>query len=292
MHWRRPIRIRSQSWGKPANLALLLAGAIAGCGGRGDTPRQPRPTANADPREWLVPIPASSFVMGDARGEDNETPTRVEVGGFELMRYEVTNAQFRGFVSSTGYRTDPEKRGSGLVWQRTWRAVAGADWRHPRGPGTSIAGKDDHPVVQVSVEDAAAFCAHYGLRLPTEAEWELAARGNTDQRRYPWGSRDPQQGADAPANFGTLRCCAADASDGFRYTAPIGSFPTGVSPFGIHDMAGNVWEWTADTFLGRPNTAALRGGGWGNNPHCLRVSYRHGNRRDVGRDHIGIRCAR
>jgi formylglycine-generating enzyme required for sulfatase activity len=229
--------------------------------------------------------------MGDSEGEPGEAPKEEVVSAFSLMRYEVTNAQFRAFVAATGHRTDPEKRGVGLVWTGKWREVAGADWRHPRGPSSSIAGLDDHPVVQVSVKDAAAFCAHHGLRLPTEAEWELAARGLGDQRRYPWGMDEPRQGPDAKANFGTVKCCAASADDGYRYTAPVGSFVAGVSPFGIHDMAGNVWEWTADTFLGRDGTAALRGGGWGNDPYCLRVSYRHSNRRNVGRDHIGIRCA-
>jgi formylglycine-generating enzyme required for sulfatase activity len=239
----------------------------------------------------LVEVPGGRFVMGDPEGEPGEAPKEVEVAGFSLMRYEVTNAQFRAFVAATGHRTDPERKGRGLVWSGKWQPVDGANWRHPRGPRTSIAGLDDHPVVQVSVEDARAFCAHYGLRLPTEAEWELAARGTRDQRRYPWGMDAPVQGASARANFGTVSCCAASPADGFEYTAPVGSFPAGASPYGIHDMAGNVWEWTADSFLGRQGTAALRGGGWGNDPYCLRVSYRHGNRRDVGRDHIGIRCA-
>ena len=239
---------------------------------------------------WLVRIPGGTFTVGDPLGEPDEAPKQVVVASFLLMRYEVTNAQFAAFVRATGHRTHPELRGFGLVWDGRWRRVEGATWRHPRGPGSSIAGLGNHPVVQVSVEDALAFCRHHAMRLPTEIEWERAARGD-DRRRYTWGNEPPVQGPTARANSGTLTCCRADASDGYRYTAPVGSFPSGRSPYGIHDMIGNVWEWTADLYLARPGTAALRGGGWGNSAYCLRVSYRHGNRRDVGRDHVGIRCA-
>jgi formylglycine-generating enzyme required for sulfatase activity len=245
----------------------------------------------------MVAIAGATFEMGDARyaaQRPDEVPQRVTVAGFALMRFEVTNDQFATFVAATGHATDPEAHGWGWVWNGTWRKVAGADWRHPRGPNTDIAGRGDHPVVQVSVADAAAYCAWRSMRLPTEAEWELAARG-TDGRRYPWGDQLPRQRgrpAQRRANFGTDRCCAADDSDRFLTTAPVGTFPAGRSAVGVYDMAGNVWEWTADPFPGRPNTAALRGGGWGNDAFCLRTTYRHANARNVGRDHIGIRCAR
>jgi iron(II)-dependent oxidoreductase len=260
---------------------------LVACGAHAPRTRNPPPD---DPRASLVAIPGGSFTMGDPRGEKDEAPTEVAVAPFRIMKVEVTNRQFEAFVAETGYVTDPERSGAGLVWDKRWRPVRGADWRHPRGPGSSIAGMDFHPVVQISVGDADAFCRHPGMRLPSEAEWERAARG-FDQRRYPWGDEEPVQGAAARVNFGTERCCAADRSDGYLYTAPVGSYPRGASPFGIMDMAGNVWEWTRDSYLGRAQTAALRGGGWGNNPYCLRVSYRHGNRLGVGRDHIGVRCA-
>jgi formylglycine-generating enzyme required for sulfatase activity len=209
------------------------------------------------------------------------------------MRFEVTNDQFAEFVAATGHVTHPESRGWGFVWTRGWLRIKGADWRHPRGPDTDIAGRGDHPVVQVSVEDAAAYCGFRGMRLPTDAEWELAARG-IDGRRYPWGETDPSQTGsrgERRANFGTVACCRPDDSDGWSTTAPVGQFPEGLSPYGLYDMAGNVWEWTSDEFPGKPGSAALRGGGWGNNPYCLRTTYRHANARNVGRDHIGIRCA-
>ncbi len=142
----------------------------------------------------------------------------------------------------------------------------------------------------MSARDAAAYCAWKGLRLPGGTEWEFAARG-TDGRRYPWGNVRPGAHAKRRANFGTVKCCAPDAADGFERTAPVGIFPAGASPFGLLDMAGNVWEWTASRFPGRPEMVTLRGGGWGNNPYCLRVSYRHGNPPDIGLDMVGFRCA-
>jgi formylglycine-generating enzyme required for sulfatase activity len=206
------------------------------------------------------------------------------------MRHEVTNARFAGFVSATGWTTDAEASGSGYLWTGRWSFAAGADWRHPDGRQSTNEGKATHPDVQVSARDAAAFCAWAGLRLPSEAEWEFAARG-ADGRRYPWGDGVPEQGPGARANFGSVACCAPDTSDGYRHTAPVGSYPGGASPFGVLDMAGNVWEWTASRFPGKPDHVALRGGGWGNNPYCLRAAYRHGNPPDIGLDMVGFRCA-
>ncbi len=264
-------------------VACILTVPVAGAEQRPRTPAALRP-------HDLVQVPGARFTMGDAAGEPDEAPRPVRVEAFRLMRHEVTNAQFAAFVAATAHRTDAERRGWGWVWRKRWTRVRGVDWRHPHGPDDAIAGRERHPVVQVSQRDAAAYCAWAGLRLPREAEWELAARG-ADGRRYPWGDRPPEQGAGAVANFGTVRCCAPDAADGFRFTAPVGHYPGGASPFGVLDLAGNVWEWTASRFPGRPAQVALRGGGWGNNPYCLRVSYRHGNPPDIGLDMVGFRCA-
>ena len=191
----------------------------------------------------LVAVPGGQFIKGDSRGEPDEAPRTVAVGDFRIMRHEVTNRAFAAFVDATGHRTDVEANGEGHVWDGRWSPVPGADWRHPGGPGTTIDGKEAYPVVQVSARDAAAYCAWRGLRLPDEAEWEFAARG-TDGRRYPWGDAPPEENGRRRANFGTVACCAADDSDGYLGTAPVGRFPAGASPFGIQDMAGNVWEWT------------------------------------------------
>ena len=171
-----------------------------------------------------------------------------------------------------------------------WRTVAGLSWRNPHNIDDRIDQRLKHPVIQVSAQDATNFCKWLGLRLPNETEWEYAARGN-DQRKYPWGNERPRSGRGQRANFGTTPCCAADAQDGYLRTAPIGQFPLGDSAFGLKDMAGNVWEWTSSAFPGRPNQVVLRGGGWGNNPYCLRVSYRHANPTDIGLNMVGIRCA-
>ena len=241
-------------------------------------------------RDSLAEISGGEFTMGDPSGGPDETPRIVTVAPFRMMRREVTNRQFAAFAAS-GHKTDPERTGGGYVWKnRRWEAVPGASWLRPHGPGDTLAGRGRHPVVQVSSRDAAAFCAWAGLRLPAEAEWEFAARG-TDRRLYPWGEDPPRSGNLRRANFGTLSCCGPDASDGYLKTAPVGSYPRGASPFGLLDMAGNVWEWTSSRFPGRPKEVVLRGGGWGNNPWCLRTSYRHGNPPDIGLDMVGFRCA-
>jgi formylglycine-generating enzyme required for sulfatase activity len=255
-----------------------------GLGGLQRIAVQPGPSA------W-VELSGGRFTMGDAEGEADEVVRAVTLPGFALMRHEVTNQQFAAFVAATGHLTNAEKNGFGWVWPGRWQRASGADWRHPFGPASSQGGRGQHPVVQVSANDAAAFCAHHGWRLPSDEEWEFAARGS-DRRRHPWGD-GPPEGPDGVrlANFGTLACCAAEASDGFTRTAPVGSFPAGASPFGLLDMAGNVWEWTASPYPPRPDWVTLRGGGWGNDPYCLRTSYRHGNPPDIGLDMVGFRCA-
>lgn len=255
----------------------------------------------------LVTIPAGPLLMGSEQGEPAERPVhRVTISAFSIGRREVTTVEFAAFVTATGHVTDPERTGVGWHWDGHWREVRGADWQHPRGPGSSLRELDQHPVVQASWNDASRYCAWRGQRLPTEAEWERAARGE-GARIYPWGESPPRVDTNYRASYGADRCCRADGADGHLFTAPVGSFPSGRSPFGVDDMAGNVWEWVEDWFdpeYYRRSPAAdpvngtrtgrkvIRGGGWGNDPWGLRSTLRHANPPDIGLSMVGFRCAR
>ena len=210
--------------------------------------------------------------------------------GYWIDRTEVTNKQFARFVEATGHRTTAEVEGCG--WGATgegWKCIDGADWRHPNGPSTSIDEQMDHPVVQVSWDDAVAYCQWAGKRLPTEAEWEKAARGS-DGRTYPWGYAFDG----SKLNFCDTNCefdwKDDGADDGYARTAPVGSYPAGASPYGAQDVAGNVWEWVADWYdsgyysessaTRNPTGPAsgdgrvLRGGSWDNDVNHARSANR------------------
>ncbi len=264
-------------------------------------------------RDWwsiyrgMVKVPPGSFSMGSDSGEPAERPVHeITVSGFYLDRFEVTNTAFSEFVTATNHVTDPERNGVGWHWTGEWQQVKGADWRHPHGSQSSIVGLGQHPVVQVSWRDAAAYCEWRRKRLPSEAEWERAAR-DAGGVPYAWGNAPPVENALYRASYGSDQCCSADDGDGYRYTAPVGSFPRGRSPFGVDDMTGNVWEWVRDTydetFYGRSSAAdpintapgkrkVIRGGGWGNNPWGLRTTLRHTNAPESGLSMVGFRCAK
>jgi formylglycine-generating enzyme len=255
----------------------------------------------------MIDIPAGTLRMGADDGEAAERPVHVvAVSAFAIDRFETTNSEFAAFVAATAHVTDAERAGVGWHWDGAWHEVGGADWRHPRGPASTTEGLARHPVVQVSWRDARAYCSWQGKRLATEAEWERAARDSGD-RRYPWGNAPPREGTRYRASYGSDRCCRADSGDGHLFTAPVGSFPLGRSPFGVEDLAGNVWEWVEDAFdeafyarspASDPVNRALatqkviRGGGWGNDPRGLRSTLRHANPPDIGLSMVGIRCAR
>jgi len=259
-------------------------------------------------RPPLVAIPGGTLAMGSEAGGPAERPVHaVHVPAFAIDRFEVSNRDFAAFVDERGHVTDPERAGWGWHWDGHWHRVPGADWRHPRGSVSDVDGFGDHPVVQVSWHDARAYCAWRGLRLPTEAEWERAARVDGD-RVYAWGDAHPAGADGGPmrAAYGADTCCRADARDGYRYTAPVGSFPAGRSAHGVEDLTGNVWEWVADAFerdwyARSPSHAprndapaarkVIRGGGWGNNPEGLRAALRHANRARHGLSMVGFRCA-
>ncbi len=230
---------------------------------------------SADHLTWLadgkemVRVPAGEFLHGDDQ-------QRSSIAEFWIDRTPVTNTEFERFVKATNYKTMAEQKGSGYAWNgKGWRDTKGANWRHPHGPNTSIQGIMDHPVVQVSWEDATAYAQWAGKRLPTEQEWEEAARG-TDGRTYPWGDQEP---TDELCNFGM----------NVKDTTPVGKYsPQGDSPYGCVDMAGNVWEWTASDY--DQSNKVLRGGSWLYEALNARCSYRLRSTPDYRNDNLGFRC--
>ncbi len=206
----------------------------------------------------MVLIPAGKMTMGAVDGATDEQPIRdVKLSGFWMDRTEVTNGDFARFVQETGYVTLAERPGAGGVaaggWVfvisdsgSKWQQLPDANWRHPEGAASDIEEREKFPVVQVAWEDAAAFARWAGKRLPTEAEWEYAARGGAMHLPYVWG-RELTPGGHWFANIwqGPL-APNTPAADGFVSRAPVGSFRP--NDYGLADMAGNVWEWTADWY--------------------------------------------
>ena len=234
-----------------------------------------------------VVVPAGPFTMGidHPRATDEKPSRRVYLSTFSIDRYEVTNAGFAAFVAATGYRTAAEERGA--------EKADGISWRQPHGPDSAAA--PSHPVVYVNWQDAQAYCAWRGQRLPTEAEWEKSARGS-DGRLWPWG-----------VAFAASRANLWGVEDGYAGLAPVGSFPSGASAYGALDMAGNVWEWCADWYDAQyyatgptkdPQGPAagrfkvLRGGSWINPGPTLRSINRFEVLPVERSSYIGFRCAR
>ena len=227
-------------------------------------------------------IPVGTFRMGADNACPEEAPVHtVTVSGFWMDAQTVTNAEFTAFVEATGYRTlaerppDPTlypdarpdllKPGSAVFLAPTgradihdlhsrWAYVPGANWRHPDGPSSTLAGREQEPVVHATFEDAAAYAAWAGKELPTEAEWEFAARGGLDGATFCWGDEFAPDGRYMANTWqGPLPFQDAGA-DGFVGRAPVGSFPP--NGYGLYDMAGNVWEWTADWYSSQHTTEA------------------------------------
>lgn len=325
----------------------------------GPSPATAGPTTAPVGMPGMVWIPGGEFLMGstDALARPDERPVhRVRVNGFWMDATEVTNAQFAEFVRATGYVTVAERpvdwedlkkqvppgtpkpddrmlQPGSLVFtppdgpvdlsrfDRWWTWTTGANWRQPKGPGSTIEGRERHPVVHIAFEDAMAYCKWAGKRLPTEAEWEYAARGGLVGKANVWGDgpvdatrANTWQGKFPERNTG---------EDGFVGTAPVGSFPA--NGYGLHDMAGNVWEWCVDLYRpdtyarqvllagkgnvvenpvgpersldprnpGAPESRVHRGGSFlCNDVYC--ASYRPSARMaappDTGLEHLGFRC--
>ncbi|MGH7476910.1 MAG: formylglycine-generating enzyme family protein, partial [Longimicrobiales bacterium] len=200
--------------------------------------------------EDMVYVPGGVSRIGSDDGAPEERPAfRARVAPFLMDRHPVTVAQFRTFVEATGHATDAERLGSGAVFDSRaaeWRLVAGATWRNPLGPDGAAA-QADHPVTQVSWHDAAAYARWAGKRLPTEVEWEHAARGARDRAApYAWGDSLIQHGRHHANTWQGSFPDRNTAADGYLLTSPVGAF--GPTSLGLTDMGGNVWEWTADWF--------------------------------------------
>ncbi len=277
----------------------------------------------------MVQIPATAFAMGtdstEGFSDDGEGPSRrVSLNAYAIAATAVTNREFADFVRATGYVTDAERLGSSFVFylqvdaaqRRHLRAVPGglpwwidladACWQRPEGPGSQVRDRPEHPVVHVSWNDCAAYCTWSGTRLPTEAEWECAARGGLPAARYPWGDMLQPDGR-ARCNIWQGQFPNQPATGWQPGTVPVDAFePNG---YGLYNVSGNVWEWCADWYspdyhretaadnpIGRPNTSrrSLRGGSFlCHESYCnrYRVAARGSNSPSSSASNIGLRVA-
>lgn len=256
-----------------------------------------------------VALPGGLFMMGSTEQrypDDRESPPRpARVAPFSISPHAVTNAEFAAFVAATGFGTTAEREGWSFVYAGLlpddfpdtraaaaapwWRQVHGATWDHPEGPGSSVHDRGDHPVVHVSWLDARAYSRWAGVRLPTEVEWEYAARGGLEGARYPWGDELRPHGHDL-MNIFQGRFPVPDSQVG---TVAVDAYPP--NGYGLHNMTGNVWEWCADRFgPERPGQRNMRGGSYMcHSSYCwrYRCAARNANSPDSSAGNIGFRVA-
>lgn len=306
----------------------------------------------------MVYIPAGTFMMGgdNSQADKDEYPKhKVSVDGFYMDEHEVTNAQFQKFVDATGYVTTAEQKpiweelkkqlppgtpkpddsqlvAASLVftppnhpvdlnnYSQWWSWVPGADWKHPEGPKSDIKGKENYPAVHISWDDASAYCKWAGKRLPTEAEWEYAARGGKKNEIYPWGNENVALGKPKANSWDGPFPNANSGRDGFKDLAPVKQFPA--NGYKLYDMAGNVWEWCSDWYRNdyyetsnkpegiknpqgpkdsydpdepyTPKKVARGGSYMCNDSYCsgYRVARRMKSSGDSGLSNMGFRCVR
>jgi formylglycine-generating enzyme required for sulfatase activity len=283
-----------------------------------------RERATSGSADGMIKLEGGPFLMGaedaDSVPQDGEGPIReCRVDPFYLDRHTVTNAQFQEFIAATGYITEAERFGWSFVFSAKasnlqhvpgmgwWRRVDGAIWSHPEGPDSSVTNRETHPAVHVSWNDAAAYAKWAGKRLPTETEWEFAARGGLIQKRFPWGDDLTPNGKHLcniwQGEFPTLNT----AEDGYEGTAPIDAFPP--NGFGLQVITGNTWEWCSNWFSpdhhlyatrdnpvgpAQGTTRAMRGGSYlCHTSYCnrYRVAARTSNTPDSSTTNISFRCA-
>jgi formylglycine-generating enzyme required for sulfatase activity len=294
-------------------VAALVAVKMAGIGAPASSAVAATQSCPKHNTSEQVLIPGGTFMMGSDSAYPDEAPRReTKVGSIEIDRYEVTNGEFAAFVSATGYVTVAERKPDAAlhpdidpaqlvpgsaVFQAPkeatqdltewWHFTPGADWRHPMGPGSSIKGRDDYPVVHIAYADAVAYAKWRGRRLPTEAEWEHAAQpSNADEAGKPVSPDGRWR-----ANVWQGEFPITDTGkDGFIGLAPVGCFQPNV--YGLYDMIGNVWEWTSDDYSSDPNLGVTKGGSYlcAEN-YCARYrsTARQPMERDFSASHIGFR---
>lgn len=342
--------------------SITAIACLTGLGFTGSGLAAPPEAAGAQAPDGMVFIPGGDFTMGSDHAKawpEERPPHRVTVGPFYMDTTEVTNAQFNAFVEATGYTTIAERP---LDWEELkkqvppgtpkppddvlqpgslvftppaesvplnnpgywWAWVVGADWAHPEGPASSIEDRMDRPVVHVAWEDAAAFATWAGKRLPTEAEWEFASRGGDENQFFTWGQTPPEDLDTPMANTWQGEFPQSNtATDGYAGSSPVGVFPP--NAYGLHDMAGNVWEWCSDwyavnAYVARAQGAAgqpvdnprgparswepgrereplraMRGGSFlCHFSYCnrYRPAARQGSAMDTGLSHVGFRCVK
>ena len=271
-----PLTRRRIAWFSVVIPALVGTAAIADRADRAvKTATSPQARSAETPPTGMVRLPAGRFRMGssDAMFPDARPIHTVAVAEFYLDRCPVTNARFARFVHASGYVTVAERRPDPQLFPGVpkeqlvpgsvvftppphpvplddpslwWRYVPGANWQHPEGPGSKLAGRENHPVVQVCWADAAAYARWAGKRLPTEAEWEYAARGGLAGKEFVWGDTPEPHGRIMANTFQGSFPDHDTRRDGYARTSPVGAFPA--NGYGLYDMSGNVWEWCADWY--------------------------------------------
>lgn len=273
-----------------------------------------------NPDKTMVLIPGGKYFIGTNRpvfAADGEDPERqISLSGFYIDVHEVSNVNFEKFVQRTGYVTEAEKFGNSFVLQslitnaeisRTvtqavagspwWVPVNGSNWRSPEGQASDLSDRMNHPVIHVSWNDASAYCAHWGWRLPSEEEWEVACRGGLRDRLYSWGNKWMPNGEHRANTWQGDFPVYDSGEDGFVGTAPVDAFPA--NKFGVKQMIGNVWEWTSNSWsvAGRvnENEKVKKGGSFMcHKDYCFRhrCAARSQNTADSTASNLGFRCAR